>query len=83
MPRRVDNIDMIVTPLSRRRSSGDGYPAFTLLRHPIHYSVAIVYGAKLMRPARREENTLCHCRLSRINMRDKTYVPYLFQDNLP
>jgi len=67
--RRIDNIDTVFTPETRRSSSRDRNTTLTLLLHPIHGGGALMNLAHLMRHSRIVENSLCSRSLAGINVR--------------
>ena len=68
MPRRVDNVDLVVFPKTSRRRGGDGDAALLLLHHPVHRRRAIMHLADLVNLAAVVENTLGGGRLTRVDV---------------
>ena len=48
MPRRVDDVDLVVLPKTSRRRRGDGDAALLLLHHPVHRRRAVMHLADLV-----------------------------------
>src|SRR6185295_9713501 len=65
---RVDDVDAVILPETRRRSGRDGDAALLLLLHPVHGRGAVVHFADLMRLAGVVEDALGRRRLAGIDV---------------
>ena len=65
---RVDNVDPVALPVSRRRRGSDGDAAFLLLDHKVHGSGAFVHLPQLVDLASIKQDALGRRRLSRVYM---------------
>ena len=75
----VDDIDLIIAPVRRRRRALDGDAAFLLLRHPVHRRLAVVDFAYSMDFSRIKKDPLRRRRLSGVDVRHNPDIPHLVQ----
>ena len=79
--RSINNIYLMVFPVSCCGSRTDCNSALLLLSHPVHCSLAVINFANLMNFTCIIENTFCCCGFSSINMRHDSDVSHFFQIN--
>ena len=81
--RGIYNIYLIVFipvfPERRSSSRGDCNSSFLLLNHPVHLCITIMHLAHPVSTAGIEQNTLCRCRFTGINMGHYSDVSGIFQ----
>ena len=68
VPRRVDDVDLMVVPEAGRGGGHDRDPPLPLLLHPVHHGAALVHLAHPMDLAGIEENPLGQGSLARIDV---------------
>src|SRR5205085_1607030 len=71
---RVDQVDLVLAPLERRRGGGDRDAALALLLHPVHLGLTVVDLAGLVDLSRVEQEALGDRRLARVDVRDDADV---------
>ena len=82
MPRRVDDVDLMVQPLAERRRRGDGYAALLFQLHRVHGgadAVLALYVVNGMDPLRIKKNPLGQSGLPRVDMGADADIPDIFQ----
>ncbi len=77
--RRIDDVDADVFPHAGGGSRRDRDAALLLLLHVIHGRRAFMHFADAVRDARIEEDALCRCRLSGVDVRHDSDVPATIQ----
>src|SRR4051794_14099368 len=82
VPRRVDDVDPVIAPLTGRRGGGDGDPALLLLLHPVHRRGALVDLTDLVRTTRVVEDALRRRRLAGVDVRHDPDVAGLLEAEL-
>jgi hypothetical protein len=69
MPRRVDNVDLVITPIGGNRCSRDGDTPFTLLSHPISDRGTLIHTPHPVSLASVKEYPLSRRRFTGVNVR--------------
>ena len=77
--RSVDNVDAIVAPHTCCGRGRNGDAALLLLLHVVHGRGALMHFADAVRDARVEQDALCRCRLSGVDVRHDSDVPATIQ----
>ncbi len=72
--RGVDQVDLVLLPLERRRGGGDRDPALALLFHPVHLGLAVVDLSDLVDLAGVKQEAFRDGGLARVDVRDYTEV---------
>jgi hypothetical protein len=76
---RVNQVDAMIGPETRRGGGGDGDPPLLLLLHPVHGGGAFMHLADLVDLLGVEEDPLGHGGLTGIDVRDDPDVPGALQ----
>jgi hypothetical protein len=76
---RVNDIDGMIAPRTRRGSRSNRDSSLLFLHHPIHRSGTVVNFPQAMRPACVIENALSGRGLPRVNVRDNADIACFFE----
>ncbi len=76
---RVDNIDTMVSPMTRSGCRGDGDTTLFFLDHPVHRGRTFMYLAHLAHTTGVEQDALGRRSLTGVNMSHDAYVSCIFQ----
>src|SRR4051812_25818948 len=68
MPRRVDNVNLVVFPIASNGRRNNGDTTLTLLGHPVRSSLALMYGTNFVLQACTVKNTFSSGSLAGVNM---------------
>ena len=79
MSGRVDDVDVVVAPLSGRRGGCYRYAALALLRHPVHRGRAVIHAANLADASCEIQYALRNRRLAGVDVGYEPDVSRLFQ----
>ena len=74
MSRSVDNINLVIFPITSSRSRSDGDAAFSLLLHPVHRGRTLMHFTDFVSDAGIKQNTLGGGCFSRVNVSDDSDV---------
>ena len=83
VPRGIDDIDTMITPVAGGRRRGNGDTALPLLLHPVHDGGAFVYLTDFIGASGIIEYPLGDGCLTGIDMSDNAYVPDILQRKTP
>ena len=79
MARRVNDVDLVLAPVARRRGGRDCDTALLLLLHPVHGGATLEHLPDLVRLSRVEQDALRGGCLPGVNVRHDTDVAILFK----
>ncbi len=76
---RIDDVNLMLSPVAGNGRRRDGDAAFALLFHPIGHRRTVVHVAHAVRATRIEQDPLGRRGLARIDVGDDPDIPYLFE----